>query len=335
MAKLAAAKRSTMGDAYVENLFSLAHQEEWDTLATRITELKDPQILFSLSSRNAQDQDRTDEVGTLLHLVCSSDAVNKSVVQALLDKAGPDLTSVQDPLGHTALHDAFRSGAPLDVIQLLTSAVRIQDNLCLTPLDHVCERIIMREERHRYDKDDNVDATDLYLWDCARSMLHALGPSHVPVNQLMMHACIQAGSSCPLALRQRVMKRYGHQLDTPDEFGNLPLHIAASLSVSSDEEDVEEIRQVLKACPTATQAVNTEKKLPLDVAIDAGRTWSSGARTLFEAFPEAIICQDIPIPHYPMILSEIGADSIYRVVKATPDLFRRKRREGSLALSTW
>jgi hypothetical protein len=108
-----------------------------------------------------------------------------------------------------------------------SNAVRIQDHLYLTPLDHVGERIIMREERHCYDKDDNVDATDLYLWECARLMLHALGPPTIPRNQLMMHACIQAGSFCPLTLQQRVMKRYAYQLDTPDEFGNLPLHIAA------------------------------------------------------------------------------------------------------------
>lgn len=183
----------------------------------------------------------------------------------------------------------------------------------------------MREERHRYDKDENVDATDLYLWECARLMLHALGPPTIPVNQLMMHACVQAGSFCPLALRQRVMKRYAHQLDTPDEFGNLPLHIAASLSVSDDEEAVEEIQQVLEACPSAIQAGNTEGKFPLNIAIDAGRTWSSGARTLFEAFPEAIASQDIPIACYPMILSEIGADSLYRVAKATPELFQRIR----------
>lgn len=323
-AKLAAAitVTSKMGDDHVENLFSLVYQEDWDTLMTRITELNDPKILCNLSSRNAEV--RIDEVGTLLHLVCSSDAVNKAVLQALVDKAGPELVLLQDPLGHTALHDAFRSGAPIDVIQLLTGAVRVKDNLCLSPLDHVCERIIMREELHRYTKDDN-DATDLYLWECARLMLHALGPPTVPGDQLMMHACIQAGSSCPLALRQRVMKRYAHQLDTPDKYGNLPLHIAASLSVASDEEDVEEIQQVLRACPTAIQAVNMEGKLPLDVAIDAGRTWSSGACILFEAFPEAIVCQDIPIAHYPMILSEIGPDSLYRVIKATPELFQRKR----------
>jgi hypothetical protein len=96
--------------------------------------------------------------------------------------------------------------------------------------------------------------------------------------------------------------------------------------VTGDEEDVEEIQQVLKAYPTAIQAGNIEGELPLGIAIDAGRTWSSGARALFEAFLEAIVCQDIPIAHYPMILSEIGADSLYRVVKATPELLQKKGR---------
>jgi ankyrin repeat protein len=292
----------------------------------RISELKDPQILFILLSGHNGQRSLVDEYGTLLHMVCSSDNVNKSVVQALLDKAGPELALVQDQVGQTALHNAFISGAPLDVIQLLTSAVRIQDDLHRTPLDHVCERIIMREVGHRYDEDEYVDATDLFLWECAQLMLQALGPPTIPVNQLMMHACVRAGSLCPLALRHRVMKRYAHQLDTPDDFGNLPLHIAASLSVSDDEEDVEEIQQVLTACPTAIQVANIEGKLPLDVAIDAGRTWRSGVRTLFEAFPEAIVSKDIPITYYPMILSEIGADSFFRVAKATPELFQGTRR---------
>lgn len=353
-----------MGDDRIENLFSLVYQKDWDTLLIRIAELEDPKVLCNMFWRHGDV--RIDDVGTLLHLVCSSDAVNKAVVQVILDEAGSELVLLQDSFGHTPLHNAFRSGAPLEVIQLLTmgtyNAVRVKDHLCLSPLDHVCERIIMREERkriimrqerHRYhakDKNKDDDATDLYLWECARLMLQTLGATttsttavQLPVvvavaeqqqqqQLMMMHACMQAGSLCPLALRQRVMKRYNHQLDTPDENGNLPLHIAASLSVAyyPDEEDsdVQEIQQqVLRACPSAIQAVNLKGKLPLDVAIDAGRTWSSGARILFEAFPEAIACQNMPIAHYPMLLSKIGPDSLYRVIKATPELFPGKKND--------
>ena len=218
-----------MGDDRIENLFSLVYQKDWDTLMIRIAELEDPKVLCDMSWRHGNV--RIDDGGTLLHLVCSSDAVNKAVVQAILDEAGSELVLLQDSFGHTPLHNAFRSGAPLEVIQLLTmgtcNAVRVKDHLCLSPLDHVCERIIMREERHRYKSKDDDHATDLYLWECARLMLQALGTTtststtavQLPVvvavaeqqhqhQLMMMHACIQAGSSCPLALRQRVMKRY-------------------------------------------------------------------------------------------------------------------------------
>lgn len=320
----------------MDELFSLAQKEEWDTLISRIHQVKDGDgkiLLFCLSS--SQSYVRTDEQGTLLHLVCSSPNVNKNVVEVLLKVAGSNLICVQDPLGHTALHDAFRSGAPLDVLDLLvtTDSVAVKDNLCLTPLDHVCERIIMREERHRYYEEENNNSTDDYLWSCARMMLQALGQSSNNTNgeekSMIMHACIKASSSCPLALRQRIMKRYAHQLELPDALGNLPLHIAARTVVDEDE-DVEVIQQVLEACPAAIHAVNQVGNLPLDEAILAGRTWSNGARILFEAFPEAILVSEnhrVPAAHFAVVFSEIGRkgciDSLYRVLHAQPELFRR------------
>lgn len=314
----------------MDELFVLAQKEDWNTLAELLEHLQDRNILFALSpSRSVV----LDEHGTVLHIVCSSSNVNKTVVEKLLQLAGPELLLVQDPLGHTALHDAFRSCAPLDVMELLVTSdsLKTKDNLCLTPLDHVCERIIMREERHRYDKNEENN-TDMYLWECARMMLQAWGQK-TPNNEekcMMMHACIQASSSCPLALRQRVMKRYAHQLETQDSSGNLPLHIAAG-NVVDEDEDLEVIQQVLEAFPAAIRIVNANGHLPLDKAIRAGRTWSSGAQLLFEAFPEALFVSENPIPpaHYAVVFEEIGrkgsVDAFYKMIKAQPELFRRRR----------
>lgn len=146
---------------------------------------------------------------------------------------------------------------------------------------------------------------------------------------MMMHACIRAHSSCPLALRQRIMKRYQHQLQVPDCRGNLPLHIAAG-NIIEEDEDMEVIQQVLDAYPAATRVVNKNGNLPLDEAICAGRTWSSGAKILFEAFPEAILVSGhykIPPAQYALVFSEIGrigsVDSLFRILHGQPELFRR------------
>ena len=318
-------------DVDVNELFSLSQKEDWDILLSRIHELKSPKVVL-VSSRS---DIRTDEQGTLLHIVCSSPNVHADIVQTLLQVAGPDLACIQDGLGHTALHDAVRSGAPMEVVDLLVThqSVKVKDNLSLTPLDHVCERIIMREERHRYyDKQHKENNhTDSYLlWECAQRMLQALGQRDEEQQcMMMMHACIQASSSCPLALRQRVMNRYAHQLEMPDGFGNLPLHIAAR-NVVDEDEDVEVIQQVLDAYPAAIRVANENGSLPLDEAIRAGRTWSNGARVLFEAFPEAVLVSSqnrIPPAHYALVFEEIGRngsmDSLYRMLKAQPELFRR------------
>jgi hypothetical protein len=163
-------------------------------------------------------------------------------------------------------------------------------------------------------------------------MLQALGQDNGE-KRMMMHACIQASSSCPLALRQRVMKRYAHQLEMPDSSGNLPLHIAARNIVDEDE-DVEVIQQVLDACPAAIRAINEDGNLPLEEAVRAGRTWNNGARILFQAFPEAILVSEnhIPASHYAILFEEIGRkgsmeDSLYKMFKAKPELFRRMVQE--------
>jgi len=312
----------------MDEMFALAQKEEWDALIARLQNVKNTKSLFCLSSNV-----RTDEQGTLLHIVCSSTNVNKNVVELLLQLAGPELVCVQDPLGHTSLHDAFRGGAPLDVMKLLITpqSVQVKDNLCLTPLDHVCERIIMREERHRYAKNDEND-TDTYLWECARSMLQALGTaSHEEEEKtMMMHACIEAHSYCPLALRQRIMNRYHHQLQLPDAAGNLPLHIAARTIVDEDE-DTEVIQQVLEAYPAAIRVMNRDGNLPLDEAIRAGRIWSNGAKILFETFPEAILVSEnhrVPAAHFALVFAEIGrrgsVDSLYKILHGQPELFRRR-----------
>lgn len=324
----------------IETLFVLAQKEDWDTLKERIQHVKNSKILFALSS-SSRNNANVDEKGTLLHMLCSSPNIHQDVVEMLLQVAGDELLLVQDALGHTCLHDAFRSGASLAVMKLLITpaSARIKDNLCLTPLDHVCERIIMREERHRYNGNEKTDdKTDTYLWECARLLLQALGQDQEQENTrqdetiMMMHACIQASSSCPVALRQRIMKRHAHQLCMADSQGNLPLHVAAR-NVQDDDEDVEVIQQVLDAHPAAIRAVNNDGNLPLDEAIHAGRMWSNGAAILFQAFPEAILVSEhyrVPQPYLALVLSELGRkgspDSMYRILHAQPELFTREGR---------
>lgn len=325
-------------DKIHDKLFALAQKEDWNAVIERLKQAPNAKALLFLS----QFHIRSDEQGTLLHLACSSSAINKSIMEELLKLAGPGLVLMQDPLGHTPLVDAFSSGAPCEVVELLITtspaSVHVKDNLCLTPLDHVCERIIMREERHRYyaASEGTNNNTDAYLYECARLMLQALGqpeedtpPNNDGEKTMMMHACIQAHSYCPLALRQRIMKRYAHQLKMPDRQGNLPLHIAARTIVDEDE-DVEVIQQVLKAYPDAIRVVNQDGNLPLDEAIRAGRTWSTGAQILFEAFPEAILgSEHYPVPpaNLAVVWSEIArkgsVDSLYRILHGQPELFRR------------
>jgi hypothetical protein len=316
----------------LRELFSLAQKQEWEKLICLLNSLKDGRILYSLGD----NMTTTDEQGTLLHIVCSCPTVTTHVVETLLQKAGNDLLLVQDSLGHIPLNDAVRSGAPLEVIQLLVTnaSAQVKDNLCLTPLDHVCERIIMREERHRYEKRNKQEQTsDEYFWQCARLILIALGnitPFQEQQECKMLHACIRAHSSCPLSLFHRILKQFAKELKLPDSRGNLPLHIAAG-HVCDEEEDVQVIQQVLEAHPAAIRVANQQDgHFALDKAISAGRTWSTGCQILFQAFPEAILISQnhsVPMVHLALILSELSSkgcmDSVYKLLMAQPELFRR------------
>jgi hypothetical protein len=140
-----------------------------------------------------------------------------------------------------------------------------------------------------------------------------------------VHACL-ASPDIPYALKDRVLRLYGPRswlqcipphgtplhwiaaecMDTTNKNGSTTLSTAingnnsmnatSSITASSVSHhasrpfhnDDEWLLPVLHACPAAAAVRNDHGALPLDVAVAAGRTWSTGCRELLEAYPAAL-----------------------------------------------
>jgi hypothetical protein len=316
-----------------KKLFDLVRDQKWKELKAELLDLRDPRLLLLMDPSSSITQDG----GNLLQMVCACHDVPLCIVEALLEAGGPEL-SIQHSLhgDQTPLHAAVDADASPDVIRLVVQsnreAVSMVDSMGLRPLDYLSQKIIMKEERRKYDSDESQQADDEeqleQLWSSAFMMIRALGPEDYAEEEPLLHACVFAGSLCPVSLRERVMKRCEDQLQLMDSQGNTPLHIASSLPPIDDEEDAELITELLQVSPDAVSVRNNDGKLPFEVAVDAGRPWGT-LRPLFESYPEVLLKEDIPPQYYAPIFAEmnkkVSKDAFLTVVTAMPDLFKPAR----------
>jgi hypothetical protein len=118
-----------------------------------------------------------------------------------------------------------------------------------------------------------------------------------------VHACLQA-RNLPIAFVQRVFRRFGsEQFRIKNTQGNLPLHYAAEQLPGMDSVDF--LPLILSGYLEGASVRNQQGKLPLDLAVDAGRRWNTGIRLLLNAHPLALQTQAIQYILFPMILGEL------------------------------
>jgi len=145
----------------------------------------------------------------------------------------------------------------------------------------------------------------------------------------LLHTFVRA-TDIPLAIRERAIRRCPDQLRLPDPVsGNLPLHYAAAIphhhlaaarrrqqqnEDDDDEEEEEEqedmddlLEEILNRYKAGASITNADGKFPIDLAIEAGRTWNTGIGLLLMAYPNAVENQNIPLPHFPIIFEELMA----------------------------
>lgn len=166
----------------------------------------------------------------------------------------------------------------------------------------------------------------------------------------MIHACV-AATKIPLSLIEQAIRRFAdQQLAMADSRGNLPLHLVAAKKVGNrtnaanvhgvsdnyDNEDTDILNEIFVRYPKASEIVNNDGLLPIDLAIGVGRRWETGLSCLLKANPkglaENLSRREIPPIHFPTIFSallslaaKIPADTnandtvIFRILRAYPE----------------
>ena len=319
-------------------IFALACEEQWIELISKVKNLHESEKSVLRETENPPNEFVSTE-STILHVVCSCKNVPQTVIETILDELGPELVAaVDDASGQTPLHTAITSDCPADIIRLLVKAfppsTQRPDYSLLRPIDLLCQKIIMKEERSKYRHsevvgeihvDGNLGREVDELWKCVHLLAIILDPisSTTDWEQPILHACLRASASdFPYALLERAMKRFKDQFGVSDQHGNFPLHIAATLSPDDDATE-EGLRYIVNKYLPAVQMENKDGKLPLDLAIEKGlRRWNDGIADLLEANPAP---DRFRLELVPLIMARAAADGrimiIFEMLKSKPDFF--------------
>ena len=166
-----------------------------------------------------------------------------------------------------------------------------------------------------------------------------------------------AAVDCPRQIVKIATKVYPSQLEELDEQGRIPLTIAAvtpafKVRDLSDEgylledrvhgdvsqyDGVNDAEQVgpnslypsvieilVTAAPETARFLDADGRLPLQLAIASGKKWTTGVKSLLEAYPDAIMLRDPVTNLYPFMLAGTvkkgGCTTIFELLRSNPSL---------------
>jgi len=137
----------------------------------------------------------------------------------------------------------------------------------------------------------------------------------------LVHAC--AGiHSCPPTLLEYALLLYPEQLLLQDESGQLPLHIAAS------RPDAANVKDILAACTQASNVRNQEGRLPIELAVESGWSWTDGVGQLLSANPVSLEALNVDERLYPRIWARLSrkphgsTSALFESLRARPSICR-------------
>mmetsp|Transcript_3033 Transcript_3033/g.8576 ORF Transcript_3033/g.8576 Transcript_3033/m.8576 type:complete len:409 (+) Transcript_3033:70-1296(+) len=267
------------------------------------------ELVVELTGSNEPLLYQDDAFRTPLHAVISQ-LSRPDLCQFLVDEGG---SAALESLDHSGLR-------PIDV---LTQRIL----MLVERLRYLQKRVLAKGQR------DLELCRFKDCWECARVLClgHCFGNRYHDRSLPLLHAIYLSRHAVPVeALVQRALmtakEKYQHNqrrisnedgdqskvepgahplLERDPKFGNTPLHVFVSIFAhqgqSDDQEEEEEeenedenfLKELLRLAPQAAATMNKAKLYPLDLAIDAGRTWSSGCKMLLQAYPSALVPNQI------------------------------------------
>jgi ankyrin repeat protein len=138
----------------------------------------------------------------------------------------------------------------------------------------------------------------------------------------LIHACVGV-HTCPSSLLDNALLLYPEQLSKPDDNGSVPLHVACS------RPDAAHVKDILRACPTASKIRNQEGRLPIELAVECGLSWTDGVGELLLSNPISLEALNVDERMYPWIWSNVSrkpygnTSALYESLRARPSICRR------------
>jgi len=329
-------------------LFEFIYRSEWDMVISRLlTHPKDAKLT---------DQQNM----TALHIVCKLSCPPLHLIDTIISTY-PEAVIKQDRTGCTPLHYASVS-LSVDVVRRLLveniSAIGIKNFAGYTSLESMywygpyCHdtnyEVKDAAERHinittiaintsfshnqaPTDFMSQVDFSLSKMWTVVNLLLkaeyHRSISDPLPNNKVwrVVHAC--AGiRNCPSnLLLMFAIKLYPMQVFERDEDGNLPLHIAATIPVTSDDRGNENIRLLAAVYPGAARTTCHKGKLPLSLVLQSGYGWDKGIEDILRAYPAALTVKDEETNLFPFMaaaVSDAPLETIYKLLRANPEIGR-------------
>mmetsp|Transcript_14906 Transcript_14906/g.23129 ORF Transcript_14906/g.23129 Transcript_14906/m.23129 type:complete len:389 (+) Transcript_14906:1398-2564(+) len=287
-----------------KRLRELMHQRSWREVLECVK--RNPRLLENMEN---------DNTGTsVLHFACLYLAPT-DVIEKLLEMK-PELAGMKNEAGELPLHWAVRVRANQQTLSLLLkvnpSAAFAEDVVGITPFRLLRLGCMIRDEDGDFDcisKRDKVKAwgelmiliNAVYVYEITRKN----GKNHRQETdeiidlkaQKELHVATQISGFLPKEIYHLFVKFFSFQLSERDEYGSLPLHIAAESSSLSI------ISLLFQKYPAAAKVADSRGRYPLTLVIQRGLCWDNVIQRLFETFPEAAFKADRCSRLYPFMLA--------------------------------
>lgn len=300
---------------------------------------------------------------TPLHLACYCGA-NADAIKILLEACATSV-SILDNKNRSPLHCACAGYRTLDkheVIKLLLQydpgLAVLEDSKKRTPLSLMLDDYVEEIEEATYDQfpntihdyyddltesskeeDDYSDIITPQLQQCINCTTYLLKAAHygsVASDRFskepfqIVHSAVGV-ATCPPHLVRLAIKLKPEQVEEPDINGNLPLHIAAMTKypdINYSDENLGVVDSILSLYPEAARIPNDSGKLPLCLAIESGKTWDNGIRSIIEAHPGGLATIQIEVRLFHRILEQISKDFpqrvFFEVIKSNPEILSER-----------
>mmetsp|Transcript_38526 Transcript_38526/g.44900 ORF Transcript_38526/g.44900 Transcript_38526/m.44900 type:complete len:372 (+) Transcript_38526:163-1278(+) len=166
-------------------------------------------------------------------------------------------------------------------------------------------------------------------WEMACYLVKAMHYGNTSIYQpiwKMLHACLSI-ENCPTELIILTACVHPQQICEPcQQNGNNAFHMFAMNSTIGVEMGNYIMNQMLRDMKyiRAVGATNIESRVPLCIALEAGKVWEGGVDTLARAAPYLLSVKDPVMGIYPFMIASIGEAScintIFNLLKLCPEL---------------